>query len=89
MAAFNPVVQIERTGATAHIVFDRPDKRNAINDATMDALHGCFATPPDRGQGSDAKRCGRGIFPPGSTSGNRCSGPRRLSCVICATGTPS
>ena len=47
MTAFGPVLRIERIGAIAHIAFDRPEKRNAINDATIDALRDFFAAPPD------------------------------------------
>jgi len=47
MDVFAPVVRIERTGSIAHIVFDRPEKRNAINDATIEALRDFFAAPPE------------------------------------------
>lgn len=46
MVAAEPVMRIERSGAIAHLAFNRPEKRNAINDATVDALREFFAAPP-------------------------------------------
>lgn len=39
-------VRIEQDGAISHLTFCRPEKRNAINDATLEALRAFFATPP-------------------------------------------
>jgi len=39
-------VRITMDGAVATIAFCRPEKRNAINDATMDALDRFFSDPP-------------------------------------------
>ena len=43
----SPVMRIETEGDTAHLILDRPEKRNAINDALVDALDAFFAAPPD------------------------------------------
>lgn len=41
------VVRVERRGAVAVVVLDRPDKRNAANDALIEALDAFFSDPPD------------------------------------------
>ena len=43
----HPYIRVERDGDIATLVFDRPDKRNAINDAFIDALGAFFSAPPD------------------------------------------
>lgn len=40
-------VHIEQDGAIARLTFCRPEKRNAINDATLDALRSFFSAPPE------------------------------------------
>ena len=42
-----PVARVEIDGDIATIVFDRADKRNAMNDALVDALDAFFSAPPD------------------------------------------
>lgn len=39
--------RVERHGDIAVIVFDRPEKRNAMNDALIDDLDAFFSRPPD------------------------------------------
>lgn len=46
MTQINPALHVERKGPIAHLAFNRPGKRNAVNDATIDALHAFFAAPP-------------------------------------------
>ncbi len=41
------VARIERHGDVAVIVFDRPDKRNAMNDDLVDSLDRFFSSPPE------------------------------------------
>ena len=41
------VATISVDGPIAHLVFNRPEKRNAINDATLDALRCFFSAPPE------------------------------------------
>jgi len=41
-----PVTRVEIDGDIATIVFDRPEKRNAMNDALVDALDTFFSKPP-------------------------------------------
>ncbi|MEO0764334.1 MAG: crotonase/enoyl-CoA hydratase family protein, partial [Pseudomonadota bacterium] len=41
------LMQIEVAGDIATLTFNRPDKRNAINDALVDALEAFFARPPE------------------------------------------
>lgn len=41
-----PVTRLEIEGDIATLIFDRPDKRNAMNDALVDALDGFFSNPP-------------------------------------------
>ena len=40
------VTRVEMDGDIATLVFDRPDKRNAMNDALVDALDAFFSRPP-------------------------------------------
>jgi enoyl-CoA hydratase/carnithine racemase len=40
-------IAIEVRGAVARLAFDRPEKRNAVNDQTLAALAGFFENPPD------------------------------------------
>lgn len=42
-----PVTRLEIDGDIATIVFDRPEKRNAMNDALINALEEFFASPPE------------------------------------------
>ncbi len=42
-----PVTRVEIDGDIATIVFDRPEKRNAMNDALVDALDTFFSKPPE------------------------------------------
>ena len=42
-----PVTRTEIDDGIATIVFDRPDKRNAMNDALVDALDAFFSDPPE------------------------------------------
>lgn len=42
-----PVTRTEINGELAVITFDRPEKRNAMNDALIDALDRFFSAPPD------------------------------------------
>ncbi|SFR12655.1 crotonase/enoyl-CoA hydratase family protein [Poseidonocella sedimentorum] len=42
-----PIIRIEITGEIAELIFDRPEKRNAMNDALIDALDAFFSAPPD------------------------------------------
>jgi enoyl-CoA hydratase/carnithine racemase len=39
-------LRIEVKGAIAHLELDRPDKRNAVNDALIGAIEAFFAAPP-------------------------------------------
>lgn len=41
------VIRTERHGDIVEVIFDRPDKRNAMNDALIDALDAFFSRPPD------------------------------------------
>lgn len=41
------VTRLEVDGDVATIVFDRPEKRNAMNDALVDALDAFFSKPPE------------------------------------------
>ncbi|MGY4502202.1 enoyl-CoA hydratase/carnithine racemase [Bradyrhizobium sp. GM24.11] len=43
----NPL-QIEHRDNVAILTLNRPDKRNALNDETVDALSGFFASPPEQ-----------------------------------------
>ena len=45
--AQTPVTRVEIDGDIATIVFDRPEKRNAMNDALVDALDTFFSKPPE------------------------------------------
>ncbi|MBF9030021.1 crotonase/enoyl-CoA hydratase family protein [Rhodobacterales bacterium HKCCE3408] len=42
-----PVTRVEIDGDIATIVFDRPEKRNAMNDALIEALDDFFSHPPE------------------------------------------
>ena len=46
MSDMNYPVRIEQDGPIATLTFCRPEKRNAINDATLDALRAFFSRPP-------------------------------------------
>ncbi|WOI55258.1 crotonase/enoyl-CoA hydratase family protein [Palleronia sp. LCG004] len=46
-AGRDDIVRIEREGDIATLVLDRPAKRNAMNDALVDALDAFFSRPPD------------------------------------------
>jgi enoyl-CoA hydratase/carnithine racemase len=37
---------VERRGAVARLALNRPDKRNALDDTTIEALRGFFTAPP-------------------------------------------
>ena len=41
------VMRVEREGDIAILTFNRPDKRNAINEHLIEALEGFFSRPPD------------------------------------------
>ncbi|MDA7423641.1 crotonase/enoyl-CoA hydratase family protein [Thalassococcus lentus] len=41
------VIQIRLDGDIATLTFDRPDKRNAMNDALVDELDAFFSNPPE------------------------------------------
>ena len=41
------LIRIDVADDIATLTFDRPDKRNAINDSLIDALEAFFARPPD------------------------------------------
>ncbi len=41
------VTRLERDGDIATLVFDRPEKRNAMNDALVDELDAFFSNPPE------------------------------------------
>lgn len=41
------VLDVRREGALAYLTFNRPAKRNAVNDATIEALRAFFADIPD------------------------------------------
>ena len=41
-----PVIRVQIDGNIATLVFDRPEKRNAMNYALIDALDGFFSRPP-------------------------------------------
>jgi (methylthio)acryloyl-CoA hydratase len=41
------VMRVEIDGDIATLIFDRPDKRNAMNDALVDALDAFFSRPPE------------------------------------------
>lgn len=41
-----PVTRVEISGDIATLVFDRPEKRNAMNDALVDSLDAFFSAPP-------------------------------------------
>lgn len=45
--AARPVVRVTVEGDIATLTFDRPEKRNAMNDALVDALDSFFSNPPD------------------------------------------
>lgn len=53
MAEILPLILIERSGRTAQVTLNRPDKRNALNLAMWRALHAAFAEL----QADDALRC--------------------------------
>ena len=42
----DPVIKIEAKGGIYHLLLNRPNKRNALNDALVDALDGFFSAPP-------------------------------------------
>lgn len=42
-----PVTRVEIEGDIATIVFDRPEKRNAMNDALIEELDAFFSKPPE------------------------------------------
>ena len=42
-----PLVTVERQGPTASLILNRPDKRNAINQAVLDDLHRAIASVRD------------------------------------------
>jgi enoyl-CoA hydratase/carnithine racemase len=46
MSANEPVMRIVQQGSIAHLVLNRPAKRNALNDALISALDGYFAAVP-------------------------------------------
>lgn len=46
-ATSKSVTRIEIDGDIATIIFDRPEKRNAMNDALVDALDAFFSKPPE------------------------------------------
>ncbi len=46
-AAQTPVIRTELHDDIAVIVFDRPEKRNAMNDGLIDALDAFFSRPPE------------------------------------------
>jgi enoyl-CoA hydratase/carnithine racemase len=45
--AGGPLIQVEIDGDIAVITFNRPEKRNAVNDAFIGALEAFFAAPPE------------------------------------------
>ena len=47
MAQDSDVLSIDSKGAIVHLTLDRPEKRNALNDATIAALDAFFADIPD------------------------------------------
>src|SRR5690606_4247903 len=46
-AASHEVLSIELDGASAWLTFNRPDKRNAVNDALLNALGDFFSSVPE------------------------------------------
>lgn len=42
-----PLMRVERQGEIAILTFDRPQKRNAVNDALVDEIDAFFSAPPD------------------------------------------
>ena len=46
-SAAKPVTRVEIDGDIATIIFDRPEKRNAMNDALIDELDAFFSRPPE------------------------------------------
>ena len=46
-SATDQVIRAEIDGDIATLVFNRPDKRNAMNDALVDALDAFFSAPPE------------------------------------------
>ena len=46
MGDTNPAVAIRQSGRIAHLEFNRPDKRNALNDASIAALDAFFSEVP-------------------------------------------
>lgn len=46
-AATSTVTRVEIDGDIATLIFDRPEKRNAMNDALVDALDQFFSHPPE------------------------------------------
>jgi enoyl-CoA hydratase/carnithine racemase len=40
-------VLVHREGNIAHLVFNRPEKRNAVNDSSIEALRVFFSAPPE------------------------------------------
>ena len=47
MAAENQVLRVESAGEVAVLTMNRPDRRNAMNDALLSALDGFFNAPPE------------------------------------------
>ncbi|MEK9723426.1 MAG: enoyl-CoA hydratase-related protein, partial [Rhodospirillaceae bacterium] len=43
----DPILDIEHDDGVATLTMNRPDKRNAMSDALLNAIDAFFATPPD------------------------------------------
>jgi len=46
-SASEPVTRVEIDGGIATITINRPEKRNAMNDALVDELDAFFSKPPE------------------------------------------
>ena len=63
-------LKVERRGAVAILTLARPEKRNALNDATVLGLETFFADAARRREGRGAGRARASISPPASISPN-------------------